>query len=293
MRTSATRSQATGSRTVRGPRIRLGRNRRTVRAPAAERRASWRRRARWVAASVVVLCGAGGASAGLYYGWDALVHSQRLVLRTIEVAGTHRVSRQELEAYAGVQAGMAILDLDLDALALKVRRHPWVAEATVRRRLPDALRIDVREHEPAIVVALGDLYLADSSGHVFGRLRGGDKVTLPVLSGLERADAARQPSELAMQIREALDIVAAIGAQRSVLGRLEELRRDEDLGWTAMVVDETARPLTLHLGAQPTRSLGEASRAVALVAARGVRPEVVWAEKAAGTATMQVRLAQR
>lgn len=275
-----------------GPRFRLGKNRRVVRAPTAERRAHVWRSVRWLFTALVVTVGVGGAVAGAYYGWDALVHSQRLVVRRIDIAGAQRVARQELVAYAGLDVGQPILDLDLDGMALKLRRHPWVASATVRRRLPDAVHVEVTEYEPAMVVALGDLYLADASGHVFNRLRAADDVTLPVLTGLSRADVARDPEALAHSIREALHIASALAGEYSLLGRLEELRRDADLGWLAVVVDDTGRPMTVHLGERAEAALQGVRQVLAQMAAQGVRPEVVWADRLEGATTLQVRLAR-
>jgi cell division septal protein FtsQ len=111
-----------------------------------------------------------------------------------------------------VQVGDNVFTADLGDVTAKLRGEPWIASADARRVLPDTIVIDVREHQPAIAVALpgeaGDeLYLADARGRVFKRAAAGEATGLPLVTGLARAAYRRDPDGTARQLVAALDVL--------------------------------------------------------------------------------------
>jgi hypothetical protein len=214
------------------------------------------------------------------------------VVRRIDVHGEHRTTRPEVLAYAGAQLGAPILGLDLDAMALRLRHHPWIGRATLRRQLPDRLHIDVVEHEPALLVSLGELYLADAQGQLFKRFEAQDHVALPVVTGMDREGAIQHGELMAQRLRTALQLMREAAVQRDVLGRVEEVHFDEDLGWHVMLqpdagaVGEVQPPhgtalthnVRAQLGHAPLAHLPRLARTLAALAERGRQPEVVWAD---------------
>jgi cell division protein FtsQ len=197
---------------------------------------------------------------------------------------------RELRAYGGLQEGIALLGLGLDETALRLRRHPWVRAARVVRRLPDTIQVKVEEYEPALVVALDDLYYADAEGHVFKRVASGDMTSLPVLTGIDRSAAIEEAEATAVRVRAAVELNEAFAGLRGTLGRLDELHWDDDLGWTAMT-STAAGAMTLELGKGGPRQLLVAARGVAALEKRGQRPERVWADRQDGDDVVQVRMA--
>ena len=69
-------------------------------------------------------------------------------LRHLHVTGARAVSPAAVEAAAIEGGSSAILALDLEAARARVRALPWVADATVARRLPDSLEIAITERAP-------------------------------------------------------------------------------------------------------------------------------------------------
>lgn len=233
---------------------------------------------------------AGGACFGVYQGVRAVVGSERLRVRQVAVAGNARVGASEVAAYTGVRAGDRMLALDLDAAALRLRRHPWVETAHVRRELPDRVVIDIVEHEPALIVSLGDVYLANAQGHLFKRLVAADRVDAPVLTGLTREAAAKRPDAAQALVREAVELARLY--TQTAAGRLEELHFDPDLGWSAVVTPKSNDVATvrMHLGADPASRLGTALAALARLRELGRRPAVIWADGKKSPGRVQVRL---
>lgn len=277
------------------PRLtRRHRNRRTTsRTPMAPetKRAigkSLRMFALWMLGTTAV----GLAATGAYYGWRAAVDSQRMRVRTVEVTGNARVSADELRAFTGIAAGQTLLGVDLDGTALRLLRHPWIEQARVRRRLPDQIILEVVERTPAILVSLGDVYLADGQGRLFKRLAAGDAVELPVVTGLTREQAEAEPEQTAARVREAIALVQAHAAVAAGAGRLDELHLDPDLGWSLWCSpggDETLA-YRMVLGAEPAARLGAALAAVERVRQSGEAPAVVYADGKKSPGRVQVRL---
>ena len=124
--------------------FRRKRNRRTTqRTPALKAR--WRPALKTTLSGVLATIALGGAIVGVSYGWEVLKSTDRLRVGSITMAGHHRTTAAEIEAYTGVRTGEPIFGIDLDAVAQRLRRHPWVKTARVRRRLPDHLAIEVEE----------------------------------------------------------------------------------------------------------------------------------------------------
>jgi cell division protein FtsQ len=220
-----------------------------------------------------------GGGTGVMFGWRALCESERLQIRAVDVKGNHRVRSAEIHAYTNIGVGDSILRADLDGAALSLRRHPWIATARVQRQLPDRIMIAIEEHEATLVVALGELYLANASGELFKKLSADDGVVLPVLTGIARERVMQDPAEVAISIGDAIALHNSLLASGRALGALQELHWDDDLGWSVVTQPETGGPhLTVHLGFAAEERVPLAVAGLAGLQASGRRPRVVWAD---------------
>jgi hypothetical protein len=224
--------------------------------------------------------------------WDYAAHSPHLQVRRIDVQGGKRTSRQEIVAYAGAELHQSMLKLDLDAMSLRLRQHPWIGQATIRRQLPDRLHIEVHEHEPVLLVSLGDLYLANAQGQLFKRFESQDQVSLPVVTGMDREGAVSRSDDVGAKLRTALILADAVSAESDTLGRLEEMHYDDDLGWNLILqVDSKAfgrrgkdvpatagQGIRAQLGHAPVEHLSRVVAALSVLSERGQAPEVIWAD---------------
>ncbi len=102
--------------------------------------------------------------------------------------GCRETSTKELRTFAEISYQMNMLTLDPQALEERLRGHPWVAAADVRRIWPDGLRIAIKEYQPlALVVQIDDekLKYMDRKGVVFAPVLSGQELDLPVVTGLD------------------------------------------------------------------------------------------------------------
>lgn len=100
-------------------------------------------------AGVVIL---GLVLLGLAVGTIAL-RSPLFEVRRVEVRGNGRLGPGEVRALVRHAQGRNLWLLSLDRLARSVDRHPWVAEARVRRELPSTLVVEISERIPVAWVA--------------------------------------------------------------------------------------------------------------------------------------------
>ena len=140
-------------------------------------------------------------------GWAA--SSPRLALRTVRVQGLHRATENELLRMAGVAPGMNLWSLDPAAVAQAMGAHPWVRTVEVSRNLPDTLQLRVEERVPVALASLGELYVVDADGAPFKRVSSAETLDLPLLTGLTREAAEKDPAGTAARLREALTVAEA------------------------------------------------------------------------------------
>jgi len=172
------------------------------------------RRARrgWVARTVLVLEAAAVllvVVSGAWTGYSKVIASETLRVGTVEVRGERFLSAGEVRVLLGPAIGENILALDLEALKVRLRASPWVADATVRRTLPDTLRVEIQERVPVALAEVDRLYLMDGDGNlidIYGpRTAAFDLPIVRGLAGLEgeaRRDRAQRAGALLRDLGE-------------------------------------------------------------------------------------------
>jgi cell division protein FtsQ len=78
--------------------------------------------------------------------------SSLLHLRHLEVVGTTSLTRAEVVRLAGLSSSTNVLWFDPGAVERRLESDPWVATATVSRRLPGTIRISVVERAPVAMI---------------------------------------------------------------------------------------------------------------------------------------------
>jgi cell division protein FtsQ len=155
-----------------------------------------------------MLLGALGSLAWIGLRLDAWAStSPHFALRTVRVQGLHRATEKELLRLAGVAPGTNLWSLDPSAVAQTMSAHPWVRTVEVTRSLPDTLQLRVEERTPVALASLGDLYVVDADGAPFKRVSPAESLDLPLLTGLTREQAEKDPAGTAVRLREALGVV--------------------------------------------------------------------------------------
>jgi cell division protein FtsQ len=128
-------------------------------------------------------------ASGVWAGYSKAMASDKLKVAKVDVRGERFLSQGEVIQLLGPALGENILGLDLAQLKAKLRASPWVADATVRRTLPDTLLVEIHERVPLALAAVDRLYLMDGDGtliDIFGPRTA--SFDLPIVRGLPAAD---------------------------------------------------------------------------------------------------------
>ena len=179
--------------------------------------AHWARAARGAAL-------AGGLAFG---GWAAateLPAAPFLAVDDIVVHGNELLSAGEVTALMPGLPGARILSVDLEEHRRRLSGSPWLAGASLRRRLPSTVEVFVTERRPAAVARFGGrLFLLDASGVVVDahgpRFARFDFPIIDGLAGGREGAAAVDPRRLALAAR----LLAALAREPEVLDAVSQI----------------------------------------------------------------------
>ena len=148
--------------------------------------------------------------------WKWAHTARQFALSDVRVSGQSESTDVELVRLGGVLLGQNLLSMDVRAMERSISTHPWVKSVSVTRRLPSHLTIEVVEHRAIATLTLGELYLVNEEAEPFKRIKPGDAVDLPLVTGLDR-DALTERRESALaSLREALTLIDAYAAEPGV-----------------------------------------------------------------------------
>lgn len=232
---------------------------------------------RWLSAIRTTLGVLLVASSSVGVAWAARRHvmsSARFAIAEVQVVGSERRPSDAVVAESGLTVGANVFAADLDAARARILADPWIAEATLARRLPGTVLVQVTERKPAALVALGDLWIATPDGEPFKKLDPGDPIDLPVVTGLRPETLAEDKEGATRKVRRAIDLAAEY--EHGALARrmpLQEVHVEADGGFS-LVVGRSA--MELVLGGPPfRRKLDQAARVAAELDVRGAKADAI------------------
>lgn len=168
-------------------------------------------------------------------------------INRVTVRGNSRLSTGEVLALVSDLKGGSVLTANLGTYRARLVDSPWVAEATLRRVLPGAVEITVRERTPIGLCRLSDrLYLVDATGTVIDEF--GPQyadLSLPIIDGLSGAPRDGAPAIDPVRAGLADAVVRAISAQRTLARRVSQIDVRDPRDAVVILDGETA---LLHLG---------------------------------------------
>jgi cell division protein FtsQ len=144
----------------------------------------------------------------------------------VHLAGNVRTPPETITAVLGFEPGQSIFSADLITARAKLLRLPWIADAQVMRRYPDAITVSVVEKLPFAL-------WRDGSGRVWITERDGGLITdvgveqfikLPHLVGGNAPQTAS-------------DIVDAVANYRAIAARMSAFERVSNRRWNLVLDD--------------------------------------------------------
>ena len=177
------------------------------------------------------------------YARDAIRRHPYFAVTEVVVNETRRVGKDEVRAAAGIVPGMSVWDVDPALAEARLRAHPWIRAASVRRELPRRVTIRVREERPVAIVVIergkgGEFYVS-AHGRIFARVSAGEARDLPYVTGLQAASLTDGDPPSVRALRRAVALI-----RRSGKLEVSEVHVDRVRGLTLMPV-RPAIPLEL------------------------------------------------
>jgi cell division protein FtsQ len=188
-----------------------------------------------------------------YYGTQFLLNSPSMLLLKpdqIEVTGNRIVSREAVLQQFVHDRNRSVLRIPLEARRNQLEQIPWVESASVRRILPNHLRIQLTERTPMAFVRNGnELALIDAHGVILDRPRG-EELHFPIVTGVSE-DLPRDQREKRMQTCQEFlkDVDLVRGGSSDAVSEVD-LSNPKDLRvvMTGLASATDSQAVTIHFG---------------------------------------------
>ena len=184
---------------------------------------------------------------------DFLLRSPKVRLSSpdqVEVAGNRIVSRAALLSPFYKDHDRSVLRIPLDSRRDEIEQIAWVESATVKRILPNRIRVDITERTPIAFVRNGnELALIDQDGVILDRPQGED-LHFPIVTGLTDSMPRAEREKRMQTYREFLRDADLVRSGSSEFVSEIDLANPHDLrvvmaGLPGLNVPQA---ITLHLG---------------------------------------------
>ena len=191
------------------------------------------------------------------------------------IDGAKRLSKKDIEEAGGFEEGMNIFHLDVENMGRKLNSHPWICSASVAKKLPRTLFVEIEECKPEMIVLFDVPYLVDDSGEIFKRWTLGDPVSMTVLSGLDRDLLFNDEEGTREVVKSAISLARryrSSGLERTA--PLSEIHWEVDGGFSMTVGKD---PFYIRFGKGPYRAkLKRLATLLARMRRDGERPAMVF-----------------
>lgn len=240
-------------------------------------------------ALAALLVGAGFSAYRLVDGYART--AEHFAVTEVEVAGTEHLNETEVLQLAGIALGENVFDVAPAVAKERLEDAPWIAEATVTRRLPGTLRIEIRERRAVAILALGEHnFLIGDDGSVFKAVEAGDAIDYPLITGLSEA---RFASDAEFRTRVLLDAITLMHEYRAAGLTEREVLSEIHLGTegTSLVIGDDAFVVRVGQGGY-RRKFGRLRTVLDRLDAEESRPEYVFLDNERRQDRVTVRLRQ-
>lgn len=186
-------------------------------------------------------------SFALMTGYDFLTRCRYFSATTIQVEGLNRLTVTEVLNQARIEKGANIMAVNLPLTRKRMIAHPWIADVSLRRRLPDALILKVIEQVPLAVVDLGRKFVVNQQGDIFKKAETTDLKNFPIISGLSYSDLNLSGQPAGPTFSSVLAVLKLGSEPGSIVPNsiLRKVHVDREIGLTLVAFNQ---PLVIRLG---------------------------------------------
>ncbi|MCA1591574.1 MAG: FtsQ-type POTRA domain-containing protein [Acidobacteria bacterium] len=256
------------SRVVAAPKVRAGataqrtppRRARASSAPSRPKGVDWKKVLRYVPLaaklSLAIIVGV-----LVFAGYRAAAAASFFQVRSVDVEGTSRASRDEIRSAVQRMAGATgVWRADLDTISKDLRELPWVRTAVVSRVLPSGLRVRVTEREPRMIArtSQGRLVWVDDDGVTLGAATPGEHDFF--IRGLDEGSDTHARQQNVERMKLALELKQD-WEQTGLSSRVSEVNLDDLHEVRVQLAGDDARiEVRLNSGEDQSRSPNGATR---------------------------------
>lgn len=216
--------------------------------------------------------------------------SPRFSIQEVNLEGGKRVSPEQAREQAGVVLGANVFSLDTALSERKLLENPWIVQARVTRDLPRALRIEIKEREPAALAVFSDrLYLVTADGEPFKELGPGDPSDFPIITGASIDGLSRDREREIERVREGLEVLELYA--RIPLSKTQPAQEVHLADSGDVVLTAGKEGITFELGRDGyRRKLLMGEQVVAEMRRKGRSPGIVFLDNTAHPERVVVRM---
>ena len=192
-------------------------------------------------------------SAGGWFCYQALEHSDIFRLTTVSIHGNHVTSQAQILDLGSIEQGLNLLSFDVGFAEERISRHSWIERVEIRRSWPSTLKVMVYEYRPLGMINFEQeeeqsLYYVDHQGKVFAPVEDSQDLDFPVITGVqstgELTGSMIGDKGLVAQAFQFLHL-AAKGNPIVPLQTISEVNVSPEKGIVVYLVD---RPFPIYMG---------------------------------------------
>ena len=128
-----------------------------------------------------------GITLGLLELYQYLNKSPHLRIKKIVIKGSEDgLKKYVMDILDPQKRYMNIIFFNTDDIRKKIEMHPYIKSVNIKKQFPDTLIINIKKEIPRALISIGnDLFYVDSEGYIFKKVRYGEYIDLPIITGLD------------------------------------------------------------------------------------------------------------
>ena len=165
----------------------------------------------------------------------------------VDITGCERLNTREVLSWSGLDIKTNLWKLRTARLQKHLEKNNWIESATVKRKWPNSLYINIRECVPiAIISQVSGLFYIDRKGVIISPVLHPDSLDFPIITGWEKNKKNHEQQGIEW-LKDALGFINYAGDGNPVLPRqnISEIHMGPDGQMTLYLVDN---PFPIYLG---------------------------------------------